>query len=119
MVRGDPVPNAKLVRALHHRRDHADHGGAEAESERGEQYRTYARSQGGFYGKYLARGDAFIAARIAAHLLRALRRWYRGRRRGDAEQAMIGRAYATHLLPGVWAGLRSAAPQAPRLPQRQ
>jgi GT2 family glycosyltransferase len=84
-----------------------------------DQYRTYARSQGGFYGKYLARGDGFIALRLLAHELRATRRWLRGVLKRDAELAMIGRAYATGLLPGVWAGLRSRAPAAPRLTQRQ
>jgi GT2 family glycosyltransferase len=88
-------------------------------AERVDQYRTYARSQGGFYGKYLARGDGFIALRLLAHELRASRRWLRGVLKRDAELAMIGRAYATGLLPGVWAGLRSRAPVAPRLIQRQ
>ena len=91
------------------------HVGWRGYEERVEQYRTYARSQGAFYGKYLARADAFIALRLLAHELRALRRWLRGRVRRDAEAAMIGRAYATGLLPGCWQGLRSTAPPPPRL----
>ncbi|MBW2508535.1 MAG: glycosyltransferase family 2 protein [Deltaproteobacteria bacterium] len=95
------------------------HVGWRDSTEQIDQYRTYARSQGGFYGKYLARGDGFIALRLLAHQLRALRRWLRGALKRDAKLTMIGRAYATGLLPGVWAGLRSRAPAAPRLIQRQ
>jgi GT2 family glycosyltransferase len=95
------------------------HVGWRGYDERLEQYRSYARSQGGFYGKYIARRDPFIAMRLIAHEIRALRRWLRGVAKGDEEQAMIGREYATGLLPGVWAGIRSSAPPAPSLPQRQ
>ncbi len=95
------------------------HVGWRGYEERAEQYRTYARSQGAFYGKYLARADGFIALRLVVHELRALRRWLRGLARGDAEAAMIGRAYATGLLPGCWHGLRSAAPPPLRLPHPQ
>ena len=95
------------------------HTGWRSFEERAQQYRTYAHSQGGFYGKYLARADGFMALRLMAHELRALRRWLRGAWQGDTELAMIGRAYATGLLPGVWAGLRSSAPPPPRLPQPQ
>lgn len=70
------------------------------------QYRSYARSHGGFYGKHLRRGDFFIALRAALHMLRAVRRWALGRLRGDAEAALIGRAYALGLLPGISAGFR-------------
>jgi GT2 family glycosyltransferase len=72
-----------------------------------EQYRDYALSHGGFYGKYLRRGDFFILARAAAHFGRALRRWIRGAVTGDAELAMLGRAYCLNLLPGIRAGMRS------------
>ena len=95
------------------------HLGWRSFEERREQYRTYARSQGGFYGKYLARADGFVALRLVAHELRALRRWLRAKWSGDPELAMIGRAYATGLLPGVWAGLRSSAPPPARLRQPQ
>ncbi|MDW7710963.1 MAG: glycosyltransferase [Deferrisomatales bacterium] len=86
------------------------HLGWRREAEREEQYRDYARSQGGFFGKYLRRGDAFIALRAAVHLLRALRRWGVGRLRGDAELAANGRAYVLGLLPGIAAGWRSEGP---------
>jgi GT2 family glycosyltransferase len=72
-----------------------------------EQYRHYALSHGGFYGKYLRRGDMFILLRAVAHWARALRRWINGRRRGNLDQAMIGQAYCLNLLPGILAGMRS------------
>ncbi len=75
--------------------------------ERQEQYRSYALSQGGFYGWYLRQGDAFIALRVIVHLLRASRRWLFGRLRGDADVARNGRAYVLGLLPGLRAGWRS------------
>jgi mycofactocin glycosyltransferase len=76
-------------------------------SKRVEQYRHYALSHGGFYGKYLRRGNLFILARAAGHFMRALRRWVRGKLNGDAELALLGRAYCTNLLPGILARLRS------------
>jgi GT2 family glycosyltransferase len=76
-------------------------------AERSEQYRSYAVSHGGFYGKYLRRGDAFIALRAGCHWLRSLFRWTTGAIRGDAERAAFWRAYAAGLLPGVIAGWRS------------
>ena len=72
-----------------------------------EQYRDYALSHGGFYGKYLRRGDLFILARAAGHFGRALRRWVRGTLTGKAELAMLGKAYCLNLLPGIRAGMRS------------
>jgi GT2 family glycosyltransferase len=83
------------------------HFGWRDTGKRVEQYRDYALSHGGFYGKYLRRGDLFMLARAAAHFARALRRWFRGTLAGDAELAMLGRAYFLHLLPGIWAGMRS------------
>ena len=80
-------------------------GGA-ISSGRIQQYRDYARSHGGFYGKYLRKGDWFIALRVVVHHLRALRRWVRGAVTGDQEAARIGRAYLTGLLPGIVVGLR-------------
>ena len=76
-------------------------------TKRVEQYRHYALSHGGFYGKYLRRGDWFILARAAGHFVRALRRWVRGRLKGDAELAMLGRAYCLNVFPGILAGMRS------------
>jgi GT2 family glycosyltransferase len=75
-------------------------------SERAIQYKDYARSHGGFYGKYLRKGDGFIALRALIHHVRALRRWLRGIITGDQELAIYGRAYLTGLLPGIIAGCR-------------
>lgn len=83
------------------------HFGWRDTGKRVEQYRDYALSHGGFYGKYLRRGDLFILARAAVHLGRALRWWIRGTGTGDAELAMLGKAYFLNLLPGIWAGMRS------------
>lgn len=69
-------------------------------------YESYARSQAGFYGKYLRRGDAFIAARALVHLLRSARRWLLGRLRGDDAAAVAGRAYVRGFFPGLVAGWR-------------
>lgn len=77
-------------------------------AQRETQYDSYARSLAGFYGKYLRRGDLFIAARTAVHLARSLRRWASGVLSGDAERAANGRAYVRGLLPGLRAGWRSA-----------
>lgn len=83
------------------------HVGWRVEAERLEQYDHYARSLGGFLGKYLRHGDAFIAARTAVHLSRSLRRWILGVLRGDREAAAHGRAYFRGLLPGLVNGWRS------------
>jgi cellulose synthase/poly-beta-1,6-N-acetylglucosamine synthase-like glycosyltransferase len=82
------------------------HFGWRDESKRTVQYRDYARSHGGFYGKYLRKGDWFIALRAAIHHLRALRHLVRGVVTRDREMALLGRAYFTGLLPGIIAGLR-------------
>jgi GT2 family glycosyltransferase len=71
------------------------------------QYHGYARSHGAFFGKYLRRGDIFIVVRAKLHLARALRRWIRGVMRGDPDLAANGRSYATQLIPGIIAGMRS------------
>jgi GT2 family glycosyltransferase len=83
------------------------HFGWRDAGKRVEQYRQYALSHGGFYGKYLRRGDLFILARAAGHFMRALRRWMRGKLNSDAELALLGRAYCVNLLPGILAGIRS------------
>jgi GT2 family glycosyltransferase len=85
------------------------HLGWRDERQRADQYRSYARSQGGFYGKYLRRGDWFIALRAGLHLARAARRWALGWLRRDRETAAIGRAYLLGLLPGIRAGWKSGA----------
>jgi GT2 family glycosyltransferase len=87
------------------------HLGWRDDSARGGQYADYARSHGGFYGKYLRRGDAFIAARAAVHWLRAFRRWTVGALKGDRERARFARAYVFGLPGGIRAGWRSAAPR--------
>jgi GT2 family glycosyltransferase len=83
------------------------HFGWRDESKRVEQYRHYALSHGGFYGKYLRRADLFILARAAGHFMRALRRWVRGKLTGDMEMALLGHAYCLNLLPGILAGIKS------------
>ena len=72
-----------------------------------DQYRHYALSHGGFYGKYLRKGDLIILVRALIHWARSLRRWVLARLRGESEQAMIGRAYCLNLLPGILAGMHS------------
>ena len=83
------------------------HFGWRDTGKRVEQYRDYALSHGGFYGKYLRRGDLFMLARAAGHFGRALRRWIRGTMAGNPELAMLGKAYCLNLLPGIRAGMRS------------
>jgi len=82
------------------------HFGWRDNSQRAVQYKAYARSHGGFYGKYLRKGDWFIALRAIVHHYRALRRWLRGLLTGDEELALYGWAYFTGLLPGIIAGMR-------------
>ena len=74
---------------------------------RTEQYRHYALSHGGFYGKYLRKGDLFILLRALVHFARSFRRWTVGKITGNEENARNGRAYCLGLLPGIAAGLRS------------
>jgi GT2 family glycosyltransferase len=76
------------------------------EAERKARYRTYARSQAGFYGKHIARGDGFMALRAAVNTVRSARRWARGVLRRDKELRMHGAAYVLHFVPGLLAGLR-------------
>ena len=83
------------------------HFGWRNENKRTEQYRHYALSHGGFYGKYLRQGDLFILARAVSHFFRALRRWLRGKLKGDTELALLGRSYCLNLLPGIFAGIQS------------
>jgi GT2 family glycosyltransferase len=83
------------------------HFGWRDTGKRVEQYRHYALSHGGFYGKYLRRGDLFIVARTVSHFGRALLRWIRGTIKGDAELATVGKAYCFYLLPGILAGMHS------------
>ena len=82
------------------------HFGWRNENERAEQYRNYARSHGGFYGKYIRRGDAFILFRASYHHIRVLVRWIRGCLTGNEELSLSGWAYLTGLLPGILAGIK-------------
>lgn len=83
------------------------HFGWRDEGERSLRYDSYALSMGGFYGKYLRRGDWFIALRVIIQTLRSLRRWARGAVTRDHESARHGRAFTLGLLPGIFAGWRS------------
>ena len=83
------------------------HFGWRDEDQRVRQYADYARSHGGFYGKYLRQGDWFIAARALAHHIRAIRHWLRGARVKDPEMARIGKSYLFGLIPGIISGMRS------------
>ncbi len=83
------------------------HFGWRDSEKRVDQYRNYALSHGGFYGKYLRKGDLFILIRTLIHWVRALRAWINGRLKGELEYALIGRAYFLNLLPGILAGIRS------------
>jgi GT2 family glycosyltransferase len=76
---------------------------------RSARYADYARSQGGFYGTHLRRGDALILLQALRALVRGPVRWLRGVLRGDREMAENGRASTRNLLPGIWAGLRRGA----------
>jgi GT2 family glycosyltransferase len=83
------------------------HYGWRDQRKRAEQYRHYALSHGGFYGKYLRKGDLFILLRALVHLGRALRRWLLGVVTGNSEIALNGKSYCLGLLPGIIAGFRS------------
>ena len=83
------------------------HFGWRDDQEKFDRFKTYAYGHGGFYGKYLRRGDLFILARALGHFIRALRRWLLGNIKGEAELAALGRAYCLTLLPGIVAGFRS------------
>lgn len=83
------------------------HFGWRDPAKREEQYRNYALSHGGFYGKYIHKGDLFIILRTILHYLRAFRRWMKGLIKGNDDIALIGRSYFIYLLPGIISGLRS------------
>jgi GT2 family glycosyltransferase len=83
------------------------HFGWRDQRKRAEQYRHYARSHGGFYGKYLRKGDLFILLRALVHFARAFRRWILGSLTGNAENALNGKSYCLGLLPGILAGFQS------------
>jgi GT2 family glycosyltransferase len=70
------------------------------------QFAGYARSHGGFYGKYIRKGDGFITLRALLHHYRALRWWVRGRVSGNLDLALTGKAYFTGLMPGILSGIK-------------
>jgi GT2 family glycosyltransferase len=70
-------------------------------------YRAYIRSQGGLYGKYLRRGDFFMALRAGLDLARGMRRYLHGIIRGDYDMYVAGRIRVTQLLQGIDAGFRA------------
>jgi GT2 family glycosyltransferase len=74
--------------------------------QRAARYREYARSQGGFYGKYLFSGNWLIPLQAGRGLVRGPIRWLRGLARRDQDMIARGRADTTDLLPGIMAGLR-------------
>lgn len=75
-------------------------------AQRAARYAEYARSQGGFYGTHLRRGDPMVALQAARALARSPLRWARGVVRRDRELIENGRASTLNLLPGIVAGLR-------------
>lgn len=80
--------------------------------QRAETYQAYARSRAGFYGKYLRRGDWFIALRVGVQLVRALKRWGLGAIARDPDRVLNGRANVMGLVPGLVAGWRSGRTRA-------
>lgn len=68
-------------------------------------YRRYARGQGAFYGKWLRRGDLFIARRAIRDLVRAPWLLARGLTTRNPDLVAMGRGEVEGLLPGVVAGL--------------
>jgi GT2 family glycosyltransferase len=78
--------------------------------QRAERYADYARSQGGFYGTHLRRGDPLIVAQTVRALVRSPVRWLRGVLTRDRELARNGRESTMNLIPGILAGLRRRAP---------
>lgn len=87
------------------------HLGWRDEQQRDEQYASYARSHGAFYGKYLRRGDTFIAVRATLHWLRAFRRWTISTLRRDGERARYARQYVFGLFAGIREGFRKSRPK--------
>jgi GT2 family glycosyltransferase len=69
-------------------------------------YRRYARAQGCFYGKWLRRGDRFIALRAARDLVRGPWLVLRGLVTRNQGLTAMGRAELAGIGPGILAGLR-------------
>jgi len=83
------------------------HYGWRDTGEREHQYREYAKSSGGFYGKYLQQGDLFIGLRAIVHYLRELRRLLRAAVTRNDEHLRMSWACLRWLVPGILAGFRS------------
>jgi GT2 family glycosyltransferase len=73
--------------------------------QRAARYADYARSQGGFYGKFLLKGDWLIPLQAGRDLVRGPVRWVRGMCRRDPDMIVRGRADTLHLMPGIMAGM--------------
>jgi GT2 family glycosyltransferase len=76
-------------------------------------YRRYSRGQGAFYGKWLRRGDLFIARRAGRDLLRAPWLLLRGLITRNPELIAMGTGEVTGLLPGIITGLGNGRPDRP------
>ncbi len=74
--------------------------------QRSARYADYARSQGGFYGTHLRRGDGLILAQTVRDLIRGPVRWLRGVIKRDQDMMARGAADTLNLAPGIVAGLR-------------
>jgi GT2 family glycosyltransferase len=86
------------------------HCGWRNSQEREYQYREYALSHGGFYGKYLRRGDWFIGVRAMVLYLREFRRFFKGVVTRNVEDRRMAWACLRWLWPGILAGFRSPVP---------
>jgi GT2 family glycosyltransferase len=69
-------------------------------------HKLYARGQGAFYGKYLRKGDVFIALRSLVTILRGCRRLVKGVMTSDREMIVSGRASIIDLVIGIINGMR-------------
>lgn len=83
------------------------HHGWRKSGERQKQYREYAKSSGGFYGKYLREGDWFIGIRAVVHYIRELRRLLRAAVTRNDEHLRMSWACLVWLVPGILTGIRS------------
>lgn len=72
-------------------------------------FKNYAYGQGGFYGKYLRKGDTLIAIRTIYSFMRAFRRWFTNTLKGNKMLAALGWAYLTGMLPGIIDGVQYRA----------
>lgn len=84
-----------------------EHMGWRTPEQRTHQYRSYALSHGGFYGKYLRRRDPFIALRILRHTSRALLSLVIASIRGEPDRAEASRGQAFTIWRGISRGFRS------------